>query len=238
METIFFGFSAVLLWAGFRKLREMRLVKNIPTSKIRSIAMGLVETKGSICETQQPLTSPITKKECVYYSWKIEEEVRENKRTRWRTIRTKSEGNYFWMQDETGEVLVQLKGATIDTDSVYRSYRRRRTPLSPEVEEFLDAQGISRDGWFNQKKLRITEETLYPHQSIYVMGTAKDNPYVEDATQTQGHKDVMIAAGEQESFFFISDKPEHKIIRKMKWTAIALITLGVGMCLFVVWQLL
>ena len=68
-----FSYSAIgffaglfLFWKGFSWLKQKRLIENIPTSKIRSIAMGLVEIYGEVVPTQEKiLKSPFTNKDCV-----------------------------------------------------------------------------------------------------------------------------------------------------------------------------
>ena len=52
------------------------------------------------------------------------------------------------------------------------------------------------------------------------MGTAGDNPYIEDASTAQGTKDIMIQKGKNDNIFYISDKSEKNILRKLKWKVI------------------
>ena len=50
-------------------------LKDIPTSKIRSIAMGQVEVKGNVKAIGEPMIDPIDNKKCVYFSLSVEEKV-------------------------------------------------------------------------------------------------------------------------------------------------------------------
>ena len=77
---IFFiaGFS-LFIW-GFLSFRWKRLIENIPTSKIRSIAMGLVEISGRVVKSKNNnLKSPFSQNDCVYYKCTIEEYRRSGK---------------------------------------------------------------------------------------------------------------------------------------------------------------
>ncbi|MBW2968259.1 hypothetical protein KY362_07270, partial [Candidatus Woesearchaeota archaeon] len=69
--VIGFGFGIYLFIKGFSWFRLKRMVENIPTSKIRSLAMGLVEIYGSVVLFEDKvLKSPFTGKDCVYYKYK------------------------------------------------------------------------------------------------------------------------------------------------------------------------
>ena len=62
---LFFG-GLLLFYSGLKKLQRDRLIANIPTSKIRSMAMGIVELYGTIQTYEETLTAPFSGKECVY----------------------------------------------------------------------------------------------------------------------------------------------------------------------------
>ena len=65
-------FITGLKWFGYK-----RLIENIPTSKIRSIAMGLVEIFGKVVALENNLLhSPFSNTDCVYYNYKIERWVK------------------------------------------------------------------------------------------------------------------------------------------------------------------
>jgi len=44
--------GAAFIYGGFYKLRRFRLIADTPTSKIRSMAIGLVEIKGQVIPEQ------------------------------------------------------------------------------------------------------------------------------------------------------------------------------------------
>jgi hypothetical protein len=69
---VFIGLAVFII--GFIFFRKKRLIENIPTSKIRSIAMGLVEIFGQVIPIKERIfKSPFTEKQCVYYQFTIEE---------------------------------------------------------------------------------------------------------------------------------------------------------------------
>ncbi|MFH1770987.1 MAG: hypothetical protein ABH828_05545 [archaeon] len=95
-------------------MKQKQMIENIPTSKIRSIAMGLVEIKG-IAEPfrKKLLKSPFSEKDCVYYRYTVEEYRSSGKNSRWVTIASGQSNDFFNLTDDTGTVLVDPKGAEV-----------------------------------------------------------------------------------------------------------------------------
>jgi hypothetical protein len=48
------------------------------------------------------------------------------------------------------------------------------------------------------------------------MGTAQDNPAVEDATQKYGYQDVLIGPGANKDLFFISNTGQKSMLQKLR----------------------
>jgi hypothetical protein len=95
-------FGVIFLYGGLYEISLRRMVLNIPTSKIRSIALGLVEVKGVVEPADDMIESPLSKTGCVFYKYM-----------------NKSDKSYaeervpFCLKDETGKVLVNPEGARI-----------------------------------------------------------------------------------------------------------------------------
>ena len=68
--------------------------------------------------------------------------------------------------------------------------------------------------------MRFQEYLIEPKNKLYIIGTADDNPFVEDASVEHGVKDIMIQKGKNEKMYFISDKPEKDLIKTFKWKII------------------
>jgi len=153
--------AGVLVFSyGFSVWREKRTIENIPTSKVRSLAMGLVE----LCGHAQPkalLKSPVTGTKCVYYKFLIEKRVRTSKGTKWVVLNQGASTNYFYVDDGTGRILVDPVEADIH---LARDYRYTGASLS-------GAGFMSSSSLFTGDDHRYTEWYIVPDDQVYVLGT-------------------------------------------------------------------
>ncbi len=154
------GAGLMMFTYGFSVWREKRMIENIPTSKVRSLAMGLVE----VCGQAQPkalLTSPITSTRCVYYKYLVERRERRGKSDRWVVVSQGASTNYFYVDDGTGWILVDPVEADIKLNQDYR------------YADAMSAEDIMgsfvRFGGFGER-MRYTEWYIVPGDQVYVMG--------------------------------------------------------------------
>ncbi|RMG52098.1 MAG: hypothetical protein D6717_12290, partial [Gammaproteobacteria bacterium] len=116
----------VLLWTGWRRLR---LVEDVPTSKIRSAAQGVVELQGTARALPGPeLVAPGTQIPCLWYRYRLEERVHHGQHDSWRTVESRTSGDLFLIEDETGRCIIDPDDAEVipsATDSGWRGTDRR-----------------------------------------------------------------------------------------------------------------
>ncbi|MBW2999104.1 E3 ubiquitin ligase family protein [Candidatus Woesearchaeota archaeon] len=214
-----FMVGIVLFIKGFKWLKQKRMIENIPTSKIRSLAMGLVEIFGEVFPAEKKvLKSPFSNKDCVYYKYKVEEYRRSGKHSRWVTLKKDEDRVHFFLKDNTGKVLVDSTGANVEIpkDFQFRSSLGKDPPLA--VKNFLKKQNMNFESLFGMNKtMRYTEYFIAPKDKLYILGTADDNPFVEEATAKESVEDIMIKKGKHEKFYYISDRHETEILKKFKW---------------------
>lgn len=93
------------------KSKFFKLQAVLPTSKINSIAMGMVEVEGEL-EEIEPIISPYFNKPCIGYYYTIEEEspADDDGRTHYKTVFTELKTGIFKIKDETGAVTVNGEG--------------------------------------------------------------------------------------------------------------------------------
>ena len=213
-------FGVLLLCAGLymfynslKNLKLKRLIENVPTSKMRSVAMGLVELKGKIEVSDKVLEDPFDKKKCVFWRVHIEERVKRGKHGRWIT-RHKAKGQVpFFISDDSGSVLIKLEGANMDDvkrDSQYETALLFSDKLPLNVRNYCNKNRIRFRGLFGGKKrMRCRVTYLEPNNNIYVLGHAR--PLLQK--EIKNSKSVTAAIEMvTNSVFIVSDKSEKELI--------------------------
>jgi hypothetical protein len=157
--------GVLLFTYGFVLFKEKRLIENIPRSKARSAAMGLVEVAGR-AEPFALLKSPLTATDCVYYRFKVEKYVRSGKNSHWRVINQGSSTHFFYIYDETGRILVDPVEAELHLATDYK-YTGTDIVASGSARQY-DIPVI-----FGSGNMRYTEWYILPGDSVYAIGTAK-----------------------------------------------------------------
>jgi len=232
-----FLIGIALFAVGFYFYKKKQLIADTPTSKIRSIAMGLVEIFGQVISIKERLfKSPFTDKECVYYQFTIEEYRSSGKNSHWVTIKKGEQRGLFYLQDDTGMVLIDPTGAKIEArrDFEYQSGLGKDPP--EQVIRFLTANNLAHEGFLGlNKTMRYLETIIVPDENLYIMGTAGENPLKIEATEN--HVDsIMIQKGKYEKQYYISDKSEKQILKNL-----AILTYGIwgfGIALIIVGAIL
>ena len=155
---IFAGVLSLMLFlGGFHFIRLKRRIENTPTSRIRSIAMGLVEVHGR-ARRKYALVSPMGQSACIYYRLRKYKRERNDK---WRLVSDRDSSHVpFLVDDGTGSVTVDPMGALVRAKS-----RRTGTP----GEMTLAFSGVSTV----DSDEKWVEEVIYEDTSLYVIGYAR-----------------------------------------------------------------
>ncbi len=154
------GAGLAMFTYGFSVWREKRMIENIPTSRVRSLAMGLVEVSGQ-AQPKALLKSPITATDCVYYKFLVERRERRGKSDHWVTVSQGASTNYFYVDDGTGKILVDPVEADIHLERDYR--------YTDAVSAGNTLGLMFNVGAFSQR-MRYTEWYIVPGDTVYVMG--------------------------------------------------------------------
>lgn len=120
----------------FNKLQEI-----LPTSKIRSMAMGLVEVQGKV-KAIDLFTTPINSKQCIGYKYTIESiSIDKDGDKSYTTIHDESKCKHFFIEDQSGKVEVspeKLELIMFPIDERYSNSSKRYTQYALyEDEEVL-----------------------------------------------------------------------------------------------------
>jgi len=167
-----------LFYHGFCLLQRKRLIMNTPSSKVRSAAMGLVEISG-LATGPYTLTAPITGKECYYYRTMVWQWKHQGKSSSWVKEADESVHVPFFLEDNTGRVLVNPQGAEMDIhrdfqDEFGSSVFSSSLEIPANITNFLLMHGVSTD-----KKTKVEEYCIKPKNALFVLGTLASNPGIE-----------------------------------------------------------
>lgn len=127
--------GGALLWFGLANKKRIEKITGTETSSIASVRDGLVEVKGRVRSKGPMLTSPLTKKPCVYYRFHVEQEVQSGKNRTWRTVVDDKKDGGCLLEDQTGRCEVNLLAAELilETDNSARSGTFNDAPADLEA---------------------------------------------------------------------------------------------------------
>lgn len=149
--------AVALLWSGFHFVRLKRRIEDTPTSRIRSLAMGLVEIHGNALR-KYALVSPLNQSPCVYYRLR---KYKKDNRNRWTLVSDKDSRHVpFLIDDGSGQVIVDPAGATVRSGT-------SRSGLPGE--EMLAFHGVSTD----DPDEKWVEDIIHEGTALYVLGYAQ-----------------------------------------------------------------
>jgi hypothetical protein len=166
--------------------------------------MGLVEIFGTVNPIGMSLLkSPHTNTDCVYYHYLVERyEEHYDSRTKrreghWVTVKNISDRIRFYLKDDTGTVMVDPTGATIEIAS-----------------DFQTRMG----------NMRYKESYIKPDDNLYIMGSAGPKPHMTEASAAH-EENIMIQKGAEDKNYLISDKSEKDLVKGLtvrSWAALAI----------------
>jgi hypothetical protein len=174
------GFCAgiALFVYGFRLLQRRRLILDTPFSKIRSASMGMVEVSGQAVGPYT-MVAPVTARPCYYYRTLVWEWKQSGKNKQW--VKVVGECMYlpFFVDDNTGRVLVDPRGADLDLHRDFEqefsdSFFTTKEPVPDSVRSFLTRHGI-----VTNNKIKVEEYCIKPKNSLFILGTLAENPGIE-----------------------------------------------------------
>ena len=112
----FVGGLLVIYW-GFQTYQFGRIIRDTPPEPIQSVAMGRTEISGEIQPATRVYDQPFTPGQCVYGELEVEEyrdTADDDNEKEWTTVQTDSFSTPFYIDDGTGEMLVDP-----DEDTIY-----------------------------------------------------------------------------------------------------------------------
>jgi len=166
-----------VFYRGFRMLQRKRLIENTPTSKIRSAAIGLVEVSG-LANGPYTIPAPVSQLPCYFHRTMVWIYVQSGKNKRWKKVVDVRLQVPFYLEDETGRVLVDPSDAELD---IHRDFQQeyqhglfQDDPIPENVQHFLARNGVTRD-----HPIKVEEYCIKPKNALFILGTLAENPGIE-----------------------------------------------------------
>jgi hypothetical protein len=159
-------------------LQRRHLILDTPFSKIRSAAMGLVEMSG-LAAGPYTMNAPITARPCYYYRTLVWEWKQRGKNKQWVKVVAESVHLPFFLDDNTGLVLVDPRQAELDLHRDFEeeycdSFFTVKEPAPDNVRSFLARHGIA-----TRNKIKVEEYCIKPKNALFILGTLAENLDVE-----------------------------------------------------------
>jgi len=158
--------AAILCSFGlFYYLRRARLIEDTPTSKIRSASQGYIELVGNCDVAPQPVVSPLTGAECIWYAYIIEKKYSSGKSPHWKQVDQGSSEHPIILEDGTGQVLINPDKAEIIPTVKRVWYGVHAWPSGKKTRQshWLSSLVVRHD-------YRYTEKRFHQGDIVYALG--------------------------------------------------------------------
>lgn len=106
--------ALVLGWLCLSSWRKKWTIDDTPTSTCRGVFVGRNEVVGQAVPLYQPIVTPFTQTPAVWFSWELERYQKSGDDSEWVTVEKRSTAAPFWIQDQTGRVLIRPRGADLE----------------------------------------------------------------------------------------------------------------------------
>ncbi|MFY9978805.1 MAG: GIDE domain-containing protein [Candidatus Sulfotelmatobacter sp.] len=188
-----------IFYKGFLLLQRRHLILDTPVSKIRSASIGLVELNG-LAVGPYTMLAPITERPCYYHRTVAWEWKRRGKNNQWVKVAAECMHVPFFLDDNTGKVMVDPCGAELD---LHRDFEQEfcdgffttKESAPPNVQNFLLRYGVS-----THNKIKIEEFCIKPKNALFVLGTLDENPGLELTRQPIQEAESTGSSGNNFSF--------------------------------------
>lgn len=197
--ALIFGFFVGLyfIYYGMKTYKQYRLIKNTPTSAVQSISIGRTELMGRAkpYDDTELYNHPIRNRDCLYYKKEIEKYKNDDDGGNWETIHTGHKGNKFYLDDNTGRILIKTEDPTLDLENKAMTKEKYKITPDDEVPDALNEVDAGEDtpivpDFLEQQTYKVTVEAIYPNAELYVLGYARSRSSTN--TYAQNEKNVVV----------------------------------------------
>jgi len=221
--------GAALLGYGVHAMWLNAKIRSLETVPIQSVGGGAVEIQGKAFPLEAHF-SPIQQRPCVYWHYRVELYTPSmGGDPAWRIVDERRSADPFWVQDETGKVLVDPRGADLEIPMRLFVDSNTKEGVHRECVAFAESRGMIPRGAGFDRRTRFAEWTVEPDDRIFVFGAAGR---VDDATaRSNPGARWVLRSGALLRYLSISEKSRRYIVRVARRHAWPILAGGVGLLL-------
>ncbi len=154
--------------------------------------MGMVELSG-LAVGPYTMIAPISARPCYYYRTLVWEWKLQGKSNQWVKVAAECMHLPFFLDDNTGRVLVDPRGAELDihcdfleefSDALFTT----KDPPPGNVRAFLARHGVDINN-----KIKVEEYCIKPKNSLFILGSLADNPGIEVMPQPTREEESLLS---------------------------------------------
>jgi hypothetical protein len=149
---------------GFFLLRRKRFIQNVPRSTIRGAPLGLIQVAGKV-EGPYTIIGPLSEEDCLYYRAVV---WSKGERSPWRKAAEESLAAPFFLNDGTGKMMVDPRGAETELPPVFSE--EYQTDIPDHLRHFLSRHAVP-----SGLALKLEEYCVRPGDTLFAMGTLREN---------------------------------------------------------------
>jgi hypothetical protein len=170
--------GAFAFYQGFRLLQRRRIILDTPVSKVRSASLGMVELSG-LAAGPYTISAPVTGRDCYCHRTLVWEYKQCGKNKQWVRIAAECMHVPFFLDDNTGKILVDPRGAELDLHcDFHQEFCDSFFSFKPDVPANVRLL-LSRHGVNTTNKIKVEEFCIKPKNALFVLGTVAENPGIE-----------------------------------------------------------
>lgn len=232
MHGFALGIGGVAFYLGWRELRERQLIRNIPTSKVRSLAVGAVEVKGEARPADEALTSPLTGQEASIYQLEILRYNPGGEESNWNSVLEVGRRVPFEVDDGTGAVRVEPDGATLDLQLETTVEVDGGDPPPEGLPEWAEEEGLLDDMALQEEaEGRVSGAVAGAAESAFE-GRARKH-LADTSPRKRRYKETVLASGDSAYVFGgartregagSTENPENLVVREHEGTGTFLVS--------------
>jgi hypothetical protein len=212
------GLSVFLAWMAVKKHKRYRLLSDTRMTDIGALRPGLRKTTGMVRALEDPVRSPMARRDCVFFDFHVEEQRtrtvstgRGGMRTEtyWATVVHDRQFVRFALEDDSGEVELDLAGAEVTMRSADHTSSSLFNTAPPRLERLLrDRYGTSTRGLLFNKTMRYTEVVIEEADKLIALGEVRSKKRGDRHVMTKGAEVPLI----------VSDKSDRDLASSYAWS--------------------